>query len=127
MRKNTKLVDAIFAELLPIFDLEIPFYWDSMGGSDFAEWSNVFIEEMEFHRIRINFKMHDNAEMLRETIAHELIHAWQHENGLECDHGESFSKWCAWFKKEYDLNTASSECNAFEIFSFYCEMMRKAA
>lgn len=127
MRKNTKLVDAIFAELMPIFELQIPFYWDSMRGSDFAEWSNVDIEDMEFHRIRINFKMHENAEMLRETIAHELIHAWQHENGYDVDHSGVFAKWCAWFRKEHNLNTASSECDAFEIFSEYCKLMKEVA
>lgn len=127
MRKNTKLVDAIFAEYLPIFNLEIPFYWDKLNNANYAEWENVFIGEMEFHRIRINFKMHNSEMELRETIAHELIHAWQHENGFEIDHSGVFAKWCAWFRIEYDLNTASSECDAFEIFSYYCDYMKEVA
>ncbi len=128
MRKNTKLVDAIFNEYLPIFDLAIPFYWESSKFKHYAEWSNVDIDSIgEMHRIKINFKMHNSELELRETIAHELIHAWQFENDLEVDHGESFAKWCAWFKITHDLNTASNDCDAKEIFVHYCEMMKEAA
>ena len=32
-------------------------------------------------------------EQARATILHEMIHQWQHENGLPMDHGRSFKQW----------------------------------
>ena len=126
MRKNTKLVDAIFAEYVPIFDLELPYVWESIKIKNFLGFHSIedFGTDQDFHFIGINFKLLENEEQLRETIAHELIHAWQYQNGLETDHGEDFAAWCAWFKIEHNLNTASEDVSAKEIFINYCNMKR---
>lgn len=128
MKKNTKLIDSLFEKAInEHFQglINFPFFWEIMGGNDFAEWSNIFIDDIgDIHKIRLNVKKHLNEADLYDTICHELIHAVQYEEGLEIDHGPYFCEWVAYFC-DFGINAASSECDAKEIFIQYCN--RKAA
>lgn len=98
------------------FEINYPVVWDRMRGENFAEWQNIFVEEIncELHYMRFNFgKLKDEKDLV-DTIFHELIHCIQHEQGLEVDHGEFFCKIVASLAKE-GYNAASSECDIGEL------------
>lgn len=73
--------------------------------------------------IRVSEKTHNRAgfEAIRETIRHELVHAYQHQSAnCKIDHGDSFTRWV----DELDL---SGRCSThYEVrpedykYSFYC-------
>ena len=39
--------------------------------------------------------------MQLSTLAHEMIHLWQFENGLTTSHGKEFKQWAKLFKVHY--------------------------
>ena len=55
------------------------------------------------HKIRIATNTGTDINQLFATIAHEYVHAWQHEKGLEIDHSYSFKKWQFYFKKYFEI------------------------
>jgi hypothetical protein len=121
IKPSNDTVNALFNEAFKLFKhkLEMPYYWETMKANHFAEWSNVFIdideEPTEFHRFRINFRLHENLADLRDTIAHEIIHAIQHEKKLPTDHGMFFARECARLLK-LEVNALSSEVSQEEFF-----------
>jgi len=56
------------------------------------------------HRIEYNYKTDDKT--IFTTLAHEYVHAWQMENGLELEHSEQkqFREWEDYFKTHFDLD-----------------------
>ena len=40
---------------------------------------------------------------ITETIVHELVHAWQNENGHPVKHGRSFRQWAGYIKLQYGI------------------------
>jgi hypothetical protein len=121
IKPSNYIVNALFEEAFKLFEhkLERPYYWETIKADYFAEWSNIIIdikyEKTEFHRFRINFKMHENLEDLRDTIAHEIIHAIQYEKKLPTDHGMLFARECARLL-ELGVNALSSEVSPDEFF-----------
>ena len=111
MRKNTKLVDALFDRAIAYFPaFRLPVVWDKMTGYNMAEWQNGYIENFgELHYIKLNFKKHTDEADLFDTICHELIHAWQYENNLPVDHGLEFCEWVIKFSA-FGINAASPDC-----------------
>lgn len=55
------------------------------------------------HKIRIARDCGTDIYQLFGTIAHEYVHAWQHENGFEVDHDakSGFKKWQKYFQKHF--------------------------
>lgn len=55
------------------------------------------------HRIEYQFT-HDK-ERIFTTIAHEYVHAWQNEHGLNLEHSEQkeFRKWKKYFEKHFNV------------------------
>lgn len=53
-----------------------------------------------------------NHAIVENTLIHELIHAWQFENGYNKEengmHGDSFNKWCAYLKDRAGINIAET-------------------
>lgn len=126
MRKNTKLVDAIFAEYVPLFKLKLDFTWTSTKCKNFYGWHQIQDFPIgKFHMIALNFKAIKNEKKLRGIIAHELIHAWQYDYGKEVDHGDEFARWCAWFKVNYGINTKCVNTDHEAYLKHYFEMTEK--
>ena len=111
MRKNSKLVDELFKRAETYFpDFRLPIVWDSLKNENMAEWQNGYIDGFgELHIIKLNFKLHEGEADLFATICHELIHAWQHEQGLETDHGLQFCEMALKFEMA-GINAYSSDC-----------------
>ena len=65
----------------------------------FATWENDSVELdneewREYHHIKIAFSEHwKDFNVLRCSVYHELVHCFQHEQGLECNHDASFWAW----------------------------------
>jgi len=57
------------------------------------------------HKIRIARDCATDVYQLFGTIAHEYIHAWQHENNLEVDHSvaSGYTKWQKYFQKHFKI------------------------
>lgn len=55
------------------------------------------------HRIEYNYRTND--ETIFTTLAHEYVHAWQNENGLELDHNKKcrFSEWEDYFLDNFGI------------------------
>lgn len=123
---TTEQVDAIFAEYLPFFDLTMPYVWDKVKIKDIQGFHSIedFGTDDDYHFIGLNFKLIDDEIHLIETIVHELVHAWQYENGFETEHDADFAAWCAFFEIKENLNIASSDVCAKEIFINHCEIMK---
>ena len=58
------------------------------------------------HSIRISRKMHRTPEEWFATLAHEYVHAWQTEQGLDLDHDEEsgFERWREYFWQHWGLD-----------------------
>lgn len=63
------------------------------------------------HTIKIDVNpklMYLDNRIIKNTLVHEMIHAWQFENGYSDEendmHGESFNKWCAYIKYNNGMN-----------------------
>lgn len=56
------------------------------------------------HRIEYYYKT--TPEIIFATLAHEYVHAWQNENGLELEHDsqEEFRNWESYFLKHFGVN-----------------------
>ena len=50
------------------------------------------------HVIKVSTFFNPIHDKMEETIIHELIHAWQYEQGKRVGHGKSFKKWAQYFK-----------------------------
>lgn len=116
MRKNSKLVDALFIKAENYFNkyldytFKFPLVWDTLKNENMAEWQNGYIDGFgELHMIKLNFKLHENDADLFATICHELIHAWQYENKLETNHDLEFCKVAVMFEA-LGINAYSSDC-----------------
>ena len=61
----------------------------------FGLWENITDDEgREYHRITLDFSRHfENDQELRNSVFHELVHAYQHEVKEEVDHNASFWEW----------------------------------
>lgn len=57
------------------------------------------------HKIRVARDCATDNYQLFGTIAHEYIHAWQHEKGFEVDHStkSGFKKWQKYFAKHFQI------------------------
>lgn len=63
-----------------------------------------------YHEIVVSPKCNFTNEDYKSTLAHEFVHAWQHENEIKVDHGPEFMKWVDYFKANYDLDISSDDC-----------------
>lgn len=49
---------------------------------------------LEVERVRIHIdRQADTRGCMLATMAHEMIHQWQHQHGLEMTHGDVFKGW----------------------------------
>ncbi len=112
MRKNSKLVDLMFTKAEKLFPaFRLPIAWVKLNNENMAEWRNGFVDGFgEYHLISINFKLHTDEKDLFDTICHELIHAWQFENGIETNHGIEFCTWVLMLKNQ-GINASSPDCH----------------
>ena len=84
---------STFAELGYKFKLPI-YIIPKKRMSSLGTWQNGVTENgREFHLITINSTEINSFEDLQDTIHHELIHAMQHEKGLDVAHGSFFCDW----------------------------------
>jgi len=119
MKANKAVLDLMFAKAKLYFPaFRLPFRWKKLNNSNLAEWQNDFASCGEFHKISINFKLHRDNIDLFNTICHELVHAWQYENGIETDHEIEFCEWVVKFAK-IGVNIASPDCNKNTIKKAY--------
>jgi predicted metallopeptidase len=52
----------------------------------------------EYHNIQISLFFWPTKQGFTDSVIHELIHAWQYENGKKVAHGKSFKKWVKFYK-----------------------------
>ena len=79
-------------------------YWDrAYCFGLYTQWVTPSNNKMK-HEILIAKREIDNELALFATMAHEYCHAWQAENEILIDHGESFKVWNDYFRQEYNLD-----------------------
>ena len=63
-------------------------------------------ENRFFHKIRISRKLIKTSEALFSTMAHEYVHAWQMERGLEVYHDKAnkFDYWTNYFQVRFNID-----------------------
>jgi len=128
MRKNSKLLEQVLADCLqyfPPFRLMIETA-ATKSKYNIALWENMVCADfgIEWHRVSVNWGLIKDKTDLIESVCHELVHAFQYENGLETDHGKEFANWCAFFTLQHDINILSSDVLA-EDFYLACEAFVK--
>jgi hypothetical protein len=76
-----------------VFHNELLLCQITYGRSEFAEVSGLcYPLDNGRSRIHIDNRNHTRAGMLG-TLAHEMVHQYQHQNGLAMNHGETFERW----------------------------------
>lgn len=103
--------DVAFFELIEFLalekDVELTFTTKANAKCD-AEYSPVYRENksgewnLKKHRIKL-FVGNELERDLNSLIAHELIHAWQEENGKDEIHGKHFRKMSRKLEAEFGL------------------------
>ena len=63
-----------------------------------------------WHDICVSNVNNHSVEDFKGSIAHEFVHAWQHEQGLPVNHDESFNPWIIRFREEYNIDISSQDC-----------------
>lgn len=53
------------------------------------------------HKIRVSKALANDPAALFAVLAHEFIHAWQMEFGLDTHHDKAFINWAKYFAKRY--------------------------
>lgn len=56
-----------------------------------------------FHNIILSIPHHKTDNDYLDTFSHEMIHAWQSENGLKRNHGKEFNDWVKYISESYNL------------------------
>ncbi len=74
----------------------------NMAAGYWSLYKNGGKGKLHCHVIRVYLGNKDYRD-LETLIAHEMIHAWQEENGHEDIHGKSFKKMARKMSKEFDL------------------------
>lgn len=62
-----------------------------------------------YHRIIISHAHHNLSNEYIDTVAHELIHAWQWENGFNRNHGKKFKNMVKELDFVFDINSGMAE------------------
>jgi hypothetical protein len=111
MRKLDILLETAL-QYFPAFKLSIAI--DNFNSKYFGMYIPEIMELkngefMRYHWIQINSAKHESDAELLDSILHELIHAWQFENGIELDHGVEFCEWCLKLQT-LGFNTYSTDC-----------------
>ena len=74
------------------------------GGECYGVWNCDEYRGRFHHKISIAIDMIESDALLFATIAHEYVHAWQMEAGLDREHDNtSFLTWAKYFKKFYGV------------------------
>lgn len=69
-----------------------------VSNKTFGYYESKLDKEMkEYHNIKVSTVLNLTTKAIKETILHELIHAWQMENRKEVGHGASFNNWVKFF------------------------------
>lgn len=81
-------------------------YRESLKSDACADYSGMYIgKKLIYHRIRINVSalQMEGARNLDTLFVHELIHAWQEENGIKDVHGKEFKRQARILEKVFSL------------------------
>jgi Zn-dependent peptidase ImmA (M78 family) len=105
-------------ELIDIFNLELVVEITTVPMKNYQGFYelrlNLIDEDSEeaeyFHYIKISTTTNHTVEDYKSTLAHEFVHAWQHENRKKVKHDKHFMKWVKLFKEKYNLDISSSDC-----------------
>lgn len=68
-----------------------------------------------WHDIKISTITNRTIEDFMSTVAHEFVHAWQHEQGLPVDHGESFRPWIKHFHENYSIDILLGDYHEYKL------------
>lgn len=82
-------------------------------------------EHIPYHWIRIDTSRHFSEKDIFDSVMHELIHAWQYENGLPLEHDAIFCEWCLKFQT-LGFNTYSTDCHTDSINEAMENLLQKS-